>query len=81
MQVTIDDAEGSLHDLIEAARRGEDVIISDEGELLVKLVPIFKTKFKFGVMAGKLKRPIPDFREPMNEEDLMLWEGKDPKDV
>ena len=81
MQVTIDDAEGSLHDLIEAARRGEDVIISDEGELLVKLVPIFKTKFGFGVMADQLKGPVPDFREPMSEEDLASWEGDASNDV
>lgn len=32
-------------------------------------------KFKFGILADKVTGPIPDFFEPMPEEELELWEG------
>ncbi len=77
MQVTIHAAKTNLSKLIEAALRGEEVVIARGDKPVVKLVPVgTRSEFKFGVMADKLKGPIPDFLEPMSEEDLALWEGQ-----
>lgn len=37
--------------------------------------PTQPLKFKFGILADKVTGPIPDFFEPMPEEELELWEG------
>ncbi len=77
MRVTIHAAKTNLSKLIEAALRGEEVVIARGDKPVVKLVPVEKKgKFVFDVMADKLKGPIPDFLEPMSEEELALWEGR-----
>lgn len=76
MQVTIHAAKTNLSKLIEAALKGEEVVIARGDKLVVKLVPVEKKgRFVFDVMADKLNGPIPDFLEPMSEEELALWEG------
>lgn len=75
MQVTIHAAKTNLSKLIEAVQNGEEVIIAKGNKPVAKLVPVKKSKFKFGALEGKVKGPIPDFLEPMSEEDLLLWEG------
>ena len=77
MQVTIHAAKTNLSKLIEAARNGEEVVIAKGDKPMVKLVPVKTKKFQYGVMADKLKGPIPDFLEPMDEEGLALWEGRE----
>ncbi len=77
MQVTVHAAKTNLSKLIEAALKGEEVIIARGDTPVVRLVAIEKkNKFKFDVMADRLKGPIPDFFEPMDEEELALWEGR-----
>jgi prevent-host-death family protein len=77
MQMNIHDAKTNLSKLIEAARNGEEVIIARNGEPMVRLVAVAKGKFRFGTLKHLLKGPIPDFLEPMPEDELRLWEGGD----
>lgn len=77
MQYNVHAAKTNLSKLIEAALDGEEVIIAKGSKPAVKLVPVTKSGFKFGTMKDVLKGPIPDFLEPMSEEELRLWEGAD----
>jgi antitoxin (DNA-binding transcriptional repressor) of toxin-antitoxin stability system len=76
-QVTIQAAETSLPDLVDAALAGEEVVIARGDQPVVRLVPVSPAptgKFKFGILNGKLGKG-PDFLEPMDPENLALWEG------
>ncbi len=77
MQVNVHEAKTQLSRLIEAATRGEEVIIARDNVPMVRLVPVPKGKFRFGGLEHILTGPIPDFLEPMSEEELRLWEGGD----
>jgi prevent-host-death family protein len=78
MQYKVHAAKTNLSKLIDAALAGEEVIIAKDDKPAVRLVPVAtKSGFKFGTMAHLLKGPIPDFLEPMSEEELRLWEGGD----
>ena len=74
-QFTIRDAKTHLSQLIDAALAGEDVVIARHNTPVVRLVAIPKGKFKFGILHDQLKGEMPDFLEPMSEEELKLWEG------
>jgi prevent-host-death family protein len=76
MQMNIHEAKTNLSKLIEAARNGEEVVIAKDGEPMVRLVPITKSGFRFGGLEH-LKGTVPDFFEPMPEEELRLWEGRE----
>jgi antitoxin (DNA-binding transcriptional repressor) of toxin-antitoxin stability system len=79
MQVTIQAADGQLEKLIDAAQAGEEVIIADGDTPVAKLVALQEPKkrpFRFGILEGQLGEG-PDFLEPMSEEELALWEGRD----
>jgi antitoxin (DNA-binding transcriptional repressor) of toxin-antitoxin stability system len=79
MRVSIDEAAGILRDLIETVRRGEEVVIL-EGDLpIARLELATRSGFRFGILADVLKGPIPDFLEPMDEEELALCEGRGPE--
>jgi prevent-host-death family protein len=75
LQVTVHAAKTHLSKLIEAALSGEEVVIARGSKPLVKLVAIPQQGFKFGVLEDQLKGSVPDFLEPMDEDDLELWEG------
>lgn len=75
MKVSVKVAEAKLSELIDAAISGEEVVIDKDSLTSVKIVPIQKLKpFKFGLLQGKVDT-VPDFFEPMSEEDLAAWEG------
>ncbi len=74
-QYTVHAAKTNLSKLIESALNGEEVVIARGDEPVVRLVPVRKARFKFGVLAKELGDSSPDFFEPMSEEDLRLWEG------
>jgi prevent-host-death family protein len=76
MQVTIHSAKTNLSKLIEAALAGEEVIIAKGKNPVVKLVPVSRARFRIGLLKGKLTGPVPDFFEPMDQEELELWEGR-----
>ena len=75
MQMNIAEAKAKLSELIAAAERGEEVILARGGHPVVRIVAAFPTKpkFRFGVAAGEIDR-VPDFLEPMTEDELAQWE-------
>ena len=72
-QVRLDEAKVRLLDLIEAATRGEEVLILKDGQPVVRLVPLVppKRQPRFGsakglvVMAEDFDAPLEDFSEYM----------------
>lgn len=75
MQVNVHEAKTQLSKLIEAALRGEEVVIARDSVPVVRLEPVrARAPFVFGLLEGKVGT-VPDFFEPMDEEDLRLWEG------
>ena len=40
-------------------------------------IPVKRGKFKHGILKDVLTGPVPDFLEPMSEEELLDWEGRD----
>lgn len=74
MKVSVQVAESKLAELIDAALAGEEVVIDKDGLTSVKIVPLQRKPFKFGLLEGKVGT-VPDFFEPMSEEDLSAWEG------
>jgi prevent-host-death family protein len=79
MQVTTHAAKTRLSKLIEAALSGEDVVITRDGKPVAELVAFRERTFKFGLLKGQLKEPVPDFLEPMDESELAAWEGSGTK--
>jgi len=75
MKFTIHAAKTNLSKLIEAALAGEEVVIAKGDKPVVKLVPVEKPRFKLDLLAGRVTGPLPDFLEPMSEDELALWEG------
>ncbi len=77
MQASVHEAKTNLSKLMEAAERGERVVITRHGVPAVELVPARKTKVTFGCLKDKVGE-IPDaFFDPMTEEELLDWEGRD----
>jgi antitoxin (DNA-binding transcriptional repressor) of toxin-antitoxin stability system len=77
MQVTIHAAKTHLSRLIEAALAGEEVVIAKGKAPVVRLVAIPRPKLQVGILEGQVKGDGPDFFEPMSEDELDLWEGRD----
>jgi prevent-host-death family protein len=74
MLSTIHAAKTNLSKLIEAAERGEEVIIARGNKPVVRLVPVAeKRRIVYGLLP-ELAGTVPDFLEPMSEEELQLWE-------
>jgi len=76
-QVTVHVAKTTLSKLIEAALAGEEVVIAKGSKPVVRLVPIPQGRFQIGLLEDQLTEPGPDFLEPLEDEDLDLWEGRD----
>ena len=68
------EAKSQLSKLIAAAEAGDDVVIARKGKPAVRLVPIRSGGFRFGTLAH-LADAVPDFDEPMDADELALWEG------
>lgn len=76
--VNMHQAKSSLSRLVERALSGEDVVIARNGKPLVKLVPVPQERKPR--VPGRYKGQIwiaPDCFDPMSEEELALWEGRD----
>ena len=76
--VNMHQAKTSLSRLVERALAGEEIVIARNGEPLVKLVPVEPERKPR--VPGKYKGQIwiaPDCFDPMTEEELALWEGRD----
>lgn len=72
--VNVHEAKTRLSRLLERAHAGEEIIIAKNGRPYARLVPLEAPRRTLGFLAGKLS--VPDsFFEPLEEEDLKLWEG------
>lgn len=67
-QVSVEEAKVNLHDLVDAAVSGEEVVIARDEEHLVKLVPVPRTnpRPQFGSARGLITMSK-DFEEPIEE--------------
>ncbi|MGC1377661.1 MAG: type II toxin-antitoxin system prevent-host-death family antitoxin [Anaerolineales bacterium] len=72
INVNYEDVKPQMADLIEAAMRGDKVVITRNGTQIIQLVPLKPArKPKFGSAKGKIKfasdfnAPLADFREYM----------------
>ncbi len=72
-QYNVQEAKTRLSELLNMVERGEDVVIAKAGKPVARLVKIERpTKRRLGFVKGEL----PDnFLEPMDEEELALWEA------
>ena len=75
--VSVTRAKSQLSSLINAALEGEEVVITRRSVPVVHLKPVEKQKIRFGLLKDLLSGPIPDFLEPMPEEEIKLWERGD----
>ncbi len=75
MQFTVHAAKTQLSKLIDAALRGEEVVIAKGTKPVVRLVPLPQAGFRTGLLRGRVSN-CPDFLEPMPDDDLALWEGR-----
>ncbi|HCF25034.1 MULTISPECIES: type II toxin-antitoxin system prevent-host-death family antitoxin [unclassified Novosphingobium] len=75
--VTVHEAKTNLSRLIAAVLAGEEVVIARGKVPAVKLVPIEpKPKRVPGLWKGKVEIG-PEFFEPMSDDELAQWEGRD----
>ena len=75
MLINVHDAKSQLSKLIAAAEAGDEVVIARKGKPAVRLVPLKSGGFQFDSLAH-LVSSVPDFDEPIDEDELALWEGK-----
>jgi prevent-host-death family protein len=84
--VSVHEAKTHLSRLINRVLAGEEITVARGKEPVIKLVPAGQSKKKrtLGWLAHTLppgQPAIPDsFWEPMSEEELALWEGKNSDD-
>lgn len=79
-QVSVAHAKEHLEELIERARRGEDVRIADDKGALVKLQavePPATVKRLPGRWKDRIPPPPDDFFDPLSRDELKLWYGDD----
>jgi prevent-host-death family protein len=77
--VTIHEAKTNLSKLIARAEAGEEIIIARGKDPVARLEPLVPRKAKRtpGRLAGKFNLPDEFFFDPLPEEELRLWEGRD----
>jgi prevent-host-death family protein len=71
----VHDAKSQLSKLIEAAERGEEVIIARAGKPVAMLSPLKSTKRIRGLLKGEVHLG-PEFDEPLPVDVLEAFEGK-----
>ncbi|MGC2785297.1 MAG: type II toxin-antitoxin system Phd/YefM family antitoxin [Roseiarcus sp.] len=76
-KVTVHVAKTQLSRLIEAALAGEEVVIAKGDKPVARLVAIPQGQFKLGVLKRDALGSGPDFFSPMDEAELVAWEGRD----
>lgn len=64
-------AKTELSKLVEAAERGEEVIIARDDEPAVRLVPVNRKKIRLGALTGRVRVPKNDrWWQPMSDEEV-----------
>ena len=74
---TIQAANAQLDTLVDAAAGGEEIIISKEGVLVARLMPLAPPKRErvFGALKGKM-RISDDFDAPLPDDIIADFEGR-----
>jgi prevent-host-death family protein len=80
--ITIHAAKTNLSKLIERVEAGEEIIIARGNKPVARLLPMsvpnnIRRRRAFGALKGKLKLPDHVFFDPLPEDELKLWEGRD----
>lgn len=75
--VNIHEAKMQLSKLVDAAMRGEEILIAKAGRPAAKLVSLAapKAKRKFGLLKGRI-RISRDFYAPLSDKVLASFEGR-----
>ncbi len=77
MQVNMHKAKTELSQLVEAACRGEQVVIARNGDPIAKIVPIAKSRGKRVLGAGRgLIEIRDDFCRPMTDAEVDEFLGR-----
>ena len=74
MQVNVHEAKTQLSRLLEAAGRGEEVVIARNGEPVARLVPVSTARRVPGAARGR-GRLTAEFFAPLPDETLADFEG------
>jgi prevent-host-death family protein len=78
VKVSVEEAQLRFSEMLDRLAIGDEVIITDEGEPVAKLVPIPATtkkrrKFRFGSAKGEFTVPD-DFNDPLPKEiEDLFW--------
>jgi prevent-host-death family protein len=71
MEKTVGEASRNVSKLIEAAERGEPVIITRRGKPVVEIVRIQPKKRRpIGFLRGRVREIDPDWWRPMTDEEV-----------
>jgi prevent-host-death family protein len=79
-KVTIHQAKTNLSKLLKLVEAGEDVIISRGNKEVARLTGINPGPVKsrgYGAWKGKFNIPDSFFFDPLPDDELALWEGRD----
>jgi prevent-host-death family protein len=75
MEVSVYDAKSKLSEMINKALEGEEVIITRNGEVTVKLVPVSKRSGWVGAADGSGEVPA-SFFSPLDDEIVEFLTGE-----
>ena len=78
INISVTEAEAKISELFQQIRKGEEVIISENGHELARVIPNKKPKARRipGIDEGKIIF-APDFEDPLPEDILKAFEGLD----
>lgn len=74
MQFSVHTAKSQLSKLIDAALRGEEVVIAKGSQPVVRLVPVPQQRRLVGALDGHVSVPDGLF-DALSEDELREWEG------
>lgn len=77
--VNVHQAKTHFSKLLERAHAGEEIILAKAGKPYAKLVPIAadQPQRKPGRFEGQMVYDDSSFFDPLPEDELRLWEGRD----
>lgn len=75
--VNIADAKARLPELVQRAARGEEIVIARNGRPQARLVPLAPPKTRVPGRGAGEWNVVGDFNEPLPEELLALFEGRE----
>lgn len=80
INVSVSEAEAKISELFQQIRKGEEVIILENGYELARVIPSNQPKMPriAGIDEGKIIF-APDFEDPLPENILRAFEGLDPE--